>query len=109
MTRSPCDKCAAMPLSARSLRLVVAAGMVTAAGSRGDEVKPYAGPGCAAVVDDYFKNEVWAKVGAQSCLSCHKAGGDAEDSKFVLLDPSRTQGRARDEAVRHNRDAFARM
>src|SRR5687767_14777002 len=44
---------------------------------------PYAGAACAAPVDDHFANEVWAKVGAQTCLECHKAGGDAEDSAFV--------------------------
>ncbi|HEX4611866.1 MAG TPA: hypothetical protein VH092_26965, partial [Urbifossiella sp.] len=42
-------------------------------------------------------------------LTCHKAGGDAEGSKLVLLDPRKVQGKARDEAMRHNRDVFARM
>ena len=60
-------------------------------------------------VDNYFLDEVWPKVGAQSCLKCHKAGGDAEDSKFVLRDPKREQDAAQAEAMRHNREAFARM
>src|SRR5947208_13591699 len=67
---------------ARPIPLLLAVGMVV--GARGDDKKPYAGPGCAAAVDDYFQNEVWAKVGAPSCLTCHKVGGDAEDSKFIL-------------------------
>ena len=58
---------------------------------------------------DCFADEVWAKVGVRTCLTCHKPGGDAEDSKFVLADPRRVEGPARDAAMRHNRDAFARM
>src|SRR5262249_20720953 len=49
------------------------------------------------------------KVGARKCLTCHRKGGDAEDSKFVLIDPRRRQGADRDEAMRHNRAAFTRM
>ena len=44
-----------------------------------------------------------------SCLKCHKTGGEAEDSKFVLQDPQRSQGTAQAAALRHNRDEFARM
>jgi hypothetical protein len=55
--------------------------------------------------DDYFADEVWTKVGARTCLECHKAGGDADDSKFILQDPSREPATA----MQHNRDAFARM
>ena len=44
--------------------------------------------------DEFFADEVWAKVGARDCLKCHKAGGDAEDSKFVLRDPLRSEGAA---------------
>ena len=72
--------------------LVLAAGLALAAAARGDEPKPYTGAGCAAAVDDFFKDEVWAKVGVRSCLTCHKKGGDAEDSKFVLLDPRKRDG-----------------
>ncbi len=54
----------------------------------------YAGLACIGLAGegagrDFFADEVWAKVGAKSCLKCHKAGGDAEDSKFILLDPTR--------------------
>jgi hypothetical protein len=59
--------------------------------------------------DNYFENEVWNKVGAAKCLSCHRKGGDAEESKFLLLDPRKSEGAARDEAMRHNRSAFTRM
>ena len=78
------------------------------ASAPGAELKPYTGAGCAAV-DEYFANEVWAKVAAESCLKCHKAGGDAEDSKLILRDLSRVTGAARTEAMRANRDAFIRM
>ncbi|QOV90494.1 DUF1592 domain-containing protein [Humisphaera borealis] len=74
-----------------------------------EDTKAYTGAGCAAPVDGYFENEVWAKVGAQTCLECHKAGGDAEDSKFVLKDPVKTQAASRGETLRYNRDQFAKM
>ena len=74
-------------------------------GLRGEEKQAYLG--CAA--DDLFAAEVWAKVGARDCVKCHKAGGDAEESKFVLRDPARSEGAAQAEAMRHNREAFVRM
>src|SRR3954469_1101512 len=85
-----------------TLPLLVAAAL-------GAELKPYSGAGCAAVVDEFFTEEVWGKVGAQSCLKCHKPGGDADESKFVLHDPRRSQGQAQAEAMRHNLGAFTEM
>jgi hypothetical protein len=79
-----------------------------ASGAAGAELKPYSGAGCAAV-DDFFVDDVWAKVAEQSCLKCHKTGGDAEDSKLVLRDPMRNSGAARAEALRENRDVFIQM
>ncbi|HYG76535.1 MAG TPA: hypothetical protein VEK08_16140, partial [Planctomycetota bacterium] len=75
------------------------------------EKKVYSGAVCAGQPDDYFLNEVWVKVGSQYCLKCHKPGGDAEesDSRFILEDPERTLGSARDEVFRRNRNAFAQM
>src|SRR5436305_1622838 len=98
-----------MSVSVRSFVLVLGAGLALGSGARGEEKKPYAGAGCAAPVDSFFTDEVWARVGAQVCLTCHKKGGDAEDSKLVLEDPRRFDGTARDEAMRRNRDAFAKM
>ncbi len=74
----------------------------------GAELKPYSGAGCSAM-DEFFNDEVWPKVGAQSCLKCHKTGGDAEDSKFVLRDPKREQSAMQSEVMRHNREAFVQM
>jgi hypothetical protein len=91
------------------LSFLVVAGLVLTANAWADEKAAYTGAGCAAPVDDFFKEEVWGKVGAQICLTCHKKGGDAEESKFLLQDPQRVQGAALDEAMRHNRNAFARM
>ena len=59
--------------------------------------------------DSFFTEEVWPKVGAHSCLKCHKDGGDAEDSKFVLQDPARDTTPGRHVSQIHNRAAFARM
>jgi hypothetical protein len=70
------------------------------------ESATYRGPACVAG-ENFFLNEVWMKVGALSCLKCHKPGGDAEDSKFVLQDPSREKEPG--DALRHNRTAFERM
>jgi hypothetical protein len=88
--------------------LVLAAAVISPAVVRGDD-KPRPPTGCAGAVDNYFEDEVWAKVGAQKCLTCHRKGGDAEDSRFLLLDPRKAAGPARDEAMRQNRAAFARM
>jgi hypothetical protein len=66
-------------------------------------------PACLRPVEDSFTNELWAKVAAQSCLNCHKAGGDAEDTRFVLQDPQKSQGPEREQAMRHNQDAFSRI
>ena len=93
---------------ARSLVLVLVAGVVLTATGWGDDKKPYTGA-CGAEVDANFRDEVWAKVGVRKCLTCHKPDGDAADSKFVLKDPRKSVGAAQDEAMRHNRDAFARM
>src|SRR5258708_7270120 len=89
--------------------LVLGALMVLAAAARGQDTKPYNGPASNRNLDDYFVKEVWAKVGAGLCLQCHKKGGDAEKSRLILLDPKKVQGHAQEEALRHNRDAFARL
>ena len=80
-------KLAPMSLRVPSSLRVFAVLLLLGAVARGAELKPYSGFGCS-VVDDYFANEVWAKVAAESCLKCHKAGGDAEDSKLVLRNPN---------------------
>jgi hypothetical protein len=68
--------------------------------------QPYS---CAGPVDDAFVSGVWAKVVSQECLKCHKEGGDAEDSDFILRDPTKALGEARDQAMRHNLAAFVQM
>ena len=98
-----------MHLGIRSLVPTLVLGMGFSVVGFGDEKLPPAAPTCVRVLDDYFKDEVWAKVGAQSCLICHQSGGDAEASKFLLKDLRKLEGAARDEAMRFNRDAFTRM
>src|SRR3954471_14765420 len=94
--------------SLRSLVLALAA-VCSAASLRADDKKPYTGPGCAGDAAAHFRDEVWAKVGVRKCLTCHKVGGEAEESKFILKDPRRVEGAAADEAMKHNRDAFTRV
>lgn len=88
--------------------LAIVLGAAFARPSFGEE-KPYTSAACARPVDDYFKDEVWAKVGSQKCLTCHRSGGDAEMSAFVLKDPAKSQGPERESSLKYNRDAFARM
>ncbi|HEV7404312.1 MAG TPA: hypothetical protein VGO11_15325 [Chthoniobacteraceae bacterium] len=66
------------------------------------------GPACLRA-DDFFTDEVWTKVGARTCLECHKVGGDAEDSKFILQDPKRDPDPASGGFLRQNRAAFVKM
>ena len=40
-------------------------------------------------LDHFFSQEVWPKVGRAECVKCHKTGGDADDTRFVLQDLSR--------------------
>ncbi|HUR55644.1 MAG TPA: DUF1592 domain-containing protein, partial [Gemmataceae bacterium] len=98
-----------MSFPVRALVLVLAAGVGSVVATGGDDKTPPPPVGCAAVGDNDFENEVWAKVGVRVCLTCHKNGGDAGDSKFVLQDPRKKVGDERDQAMRHNRDAFAKM
>jgi hypothetical protein len=86
--------------------LVLCSVMSLADGACGQEPKPAPSN---RNLDDHFVKEVWPKVGAALCVQCHKKGGDAEESKLVLQDPQKAQGHAQEEALRHNRDAFARL
>jgi hypothetical protein len=98
-----------MPQKVRILVLALVAGIISPPAVRCDDKVPLPVMGCAAAVDNYFEAEVWAKVGLHKCLTCHRKGGDAEGSKFLLIDPRKRAGSAHDEAMRQNRAAFARM
>jgi hypothetical protein len=65
------------------------------------------GPECMPV-DRFFAQEVWAKVGETTCLKCHRKGGDAEDSKFLLRNVAE-QGGGQAEALYRNQAAFLQM
>ena len=75
----------------------------------GENQSPRPVMACAAAGVNDFENEVWTKVGAAKCLTCHRKGGDAGESPFVLTDLNRTALTARVEAMQLNRAAFARM
>src|SRR5262245_22286592 len=99
-----------MSVKLRSVALVLCFVLACfAAAPPAKTTKPYTGAACTASLDDYFTREVWPKVGSALCVSCHKQGGDAEESKLLLRDPRKLTGHARDEALRHNREAFAKM
>ena len=78
-------------------------------GAFAGDLAPAPAPMCQRPVDDFFVDEVWAKVASQKCITCHKAGGDAEKSRFVLQDPERAAAAERADVARHNREAFAKM
>lgn len=63
---------------------------------------------CTAGVGD-FERDVWTKVGAASCLSCHRKGGEAASSAFLLVDPATTEPLQRAAAMVANHSAFTRM
>lgn len=97
----------------RNTRLLVLVSTLAAGtlafGLRGDESASPPVRSCAPAVESNFENQVWPKIGAQKCLTCHRKGGDAEKSQFVLIDPSKTEESARGDALQHNRAAFTRM
>ena len=64
--------------------------------------------GPASVVDRFFVDEVWSKLGERVCLKCHQAGGDASAIDFILHDPSSDRTK-RLEVLRQNYIAFQRM
>ncbi len=65
------------------------------------------GPACL-VIDRFFADQVWTKVGERTCLKCHNVGGDAADSEFLLRDTASNRAQ-RTEALQHNHSAFAHM
>ncbi|MCA9049694.1 MAG: hypothetical protein KDA89_13255 [Planctomycetaceae bacterium] len=70
---------------------------------------PCAGSQRITVQEMWFAQEVWAKVGQSECIKCHKAGGDAEETRLVLRDPNAGTAEELEPALRHNREAFAKM
>lgn len=90
----------------RLFRVFVAVLFVQLIALGSEEKKAYSGPGCAAPSNDALADELWAKVASQSCVECHKVGGDAEKSKFVLREPEKGQG---DAALKHNRETLIQV
>jgi len=59
--------------------------------------------------DDDFVDEVWGKVGELSCLKCHNASGEAEDSRFILRETILLDAAELQTAHEDNFNAFAKM
>lgn len=89
--------------------IAVVAGFLSASASGAGDGSAATPSGCPGSNDDRFENEVWARVGASKCLTCHRKGGDAEKSKFILTDPRKLSGSDRDESMRRNQAAFAKL
>ena len=75
----------------------------------GDEAKPCPGSEQVSAAHTWFVDEVWSKVGQAECLKCHKSGGDAEETRFVLRDPGAESGGALSQLLQQNRAVFTRM
>jgi len=56
----------------------------------------------------WFAAEVWTKVGRLKCLRCHRTGGDAAETSFVLRDPAASLDNSPQEVLQHNFEAFTR-
>jgi hypothetical protein len=100
-----------MPLKIGPLVLALGILVVLTGPGRGEEGKPPAssGPACGRDGGDAFEKSVWDNVASVRCLQCHQEGGEAEESALVLRDPRKLEGRARDEAMRRNRDVMVRL
>lgn len=59
--------------------------------------------------DAWFTQKVWATVGQNECLKCHRADGDASDTRFILRDPTTSPREELNAVVRQNYEAFANM
>ena len=71
------------------------------------QARAHGGPPCIAT-DDFFSEQVWAKVGEQTCLKCHHQAGDAAESALLLRDPAAESERA-GKILADNRAAMARL
>ncbi|MCA9219148.1 MAG: DUF1592 domain-containing protein [Planctomycetales bacterium] len=88
---------------------VVAALLLGAVELRGADDAPGRVVCCEPAASAWFDDELWPKVVAMECIKCHRAGGDAEESRLVLRDLGLSQGDERVALVRHNRETFARV
>ena len=92
----------------RSSTVFVLAALITAVASAEDS-SPCPGPDCVTEADAWFASEVWVKVGSLQCIKCHKQGGDAEDTRLVLLEMGLAKDDERKKLMARNRNAFTRV
>lgn len=95
--------------SPRFLVIFLAVGLLLITPLRAEIAPSTTVVGCAAAVNNFFENEVWTKVASQKCLTCHRKGGEAEDSQFVLVDPKKADAAGRDEVMRANRAVLVKI
>jgi len=91
------------------LQLACAVSLLLANVASAQVVSPLPAEASCGTPGDFFRDEVWTKVAAISCLECHKAGGEAEESRLILLDPARESGISPADILQHNRAAFVKM
>ena len=85
--------------------LIVAAPMIATVNAQsGSLARGNVAPGCL-VEDRFFADEVWAKVGEQTCLRCHNKNGDAAESGFLLFRDDEVFGHD-GACLKQNLDAF---
>ena len=83
--------------------------MVTNTSSSLAQTAPCPVSGGNTAADTWFGQKVWATIGQNECLKCHRTDGDASDSRFILRDPTTSPREELAAVLRHNRDAFATM
>lgn len=64
---------------------------------------------CQIPSDLEFEDRIWNRILASKCLPCHRNGGDATESKFILTDLKKFIGQARDKAIESNRTLLLQL
>ncbi|MGL6073297.1 MAG: hypothetical protein ACRC8S_03940 [Fimbriiglobus sp.] len=62
--------------------------------------------GCAASRERPIAEELWTKVLSSKCLVCHRTGGDAEASRFLLTDLKKVDANQQPATLQKNWQAF---
>lgn len=64
---------------------------------------------CQIPADLEFEDRIWNRILAPKCLACHRSGGDATDSRFILTDLKKFIGQTRDKSLMANRDLLLKL
>lgn len=91
-----------MVTATRLLGSALLLGVAFASLAVADEPAQPASDGCVIGMESSLADSLWTKVLSRKCLSCHRRGGDAEESQLILVDPRRMESEERAESFRQN-------